>query len=168
MHQLMNIRLLILFLLTALNTILISSCDKNRYYDKNITIERKGWDYGETKKFDITITDTTAAYNIYVNVRHTDDYEFKNIWLNITAIFPDSSTHENKINVELAKPDGEWIGNCVDDICYTTVLIQSNTSFQLPGNYIFEIEQDMRVKTLTNILDIGLKIEKLDFTIRYS
>jgi gliding motility-associated lipoprotein GldH len=138
----------------------LAACTKSNLYDKNISIHEGQWAYGDAKKFKVNIIDTASNYNLFVNVRHTDQYQFNNLWLIITTTYPDSSTRQDKVNVELSQTDGRWTGTCVDGICYNSVLVQTDFTFPQKGDYIFAIEQDMRMNPITEIFDIGLKIEK--------
>lgn len=148
------------YLFSSVLIVLLSACTKNNLYEKNISINSSGWQYGEKKIFDITILDTASVYNFYINIRHTDVYAYNNLWLNITSVLPDSSRSSEKVNVILSEPEGKWIGNCVDGICYSTILVQPGFHFKQAGDYTFEIEQDMRINPLPAILDIGIRLEK--------
>ncbi|MBC8048191.1 MAG: gliding motility lipoprotein GldH [Fimbriimonadaceae bacterium] len=138
----------------------ITGCTKTNLYDKNISIEKNTWMYDDAKKFEVTIIDSASIYNLFINVRHTDAYAFNNMWLRITTILPDSSRTEDKVNVQLAQDNGAWTGNCVDGVCYNSVLVMPNFTFTQTGTYTFLIEQDMRINPVTNILDIGIRIER--------
>lgn len=85
-------------LITLLLAISFSSCEQTRVFDKNVSLDKKGWYYGEAKSFDVEILDTTMAYNLYINVRHTDEYPYNNLWLKLTTTMPDGSVQENKLN----------------------------------------------------------------------
>jgi len=141
-------------------SLFVSSCEQSRVFDKNIPLEKEGWFYGEAKLFEVEILDTAIAYNMYVNIRHTDEYPYNNIWLKLNTTLPDGTTQENKINVELSMLTGEWTGNCIDGICYTTVLVQHNFALQQKGKYVFSLEQDMRMNPIPYVLDVGIKVEK--------
>lgn len=140
---------------------MLAACTKSNLYDKNISIREGKWEYGDAKKFEVNIIDTASNYNLFVNVRHTDRYAFNNLWLIISTTYPDSTIRQDKVNVELSEPEGNWTGTCADGICYNSVLIQSNFTFPHKGYYVFSVEQDMRLNPITEILDVGLKIEKL-------
>ena len=137
-----------------------SSCEQSRVFDKNVSIPKQGWFYDEAKMFEVEILDTTKAYNLYVNIRHTDAYPYNNLWLTLKTTLPDGTVQENKLNVELSQSTGEWTGNCVDGICYNSVLIQHNFALPQKGKYIFSLEQDMRLNPIPHILDIGIRVEK--------
>lgn len=147
-------------LITLLLAICFSSCEQTRVFDKNVSLDKKGWYYGEAKSFDVEILDTTMAYNLYINVRHTDEYPYNNLWLKLTTTMPDGSVQENKLNVQLSELTGEWTGNCIDGICYNSVLIQHNFALKQKGKYTFTLEQDMRLNPIPYLMDIGIKVEK--------
>lgn len=142
------------------STLFISGCEQSRVFDKNESLAKEGWFYGEQKVFEVEILDTAIAYNMYVNIRHTDQYPYNNLWLKLNTKLPDGNIQENKINVELSTPTGEWTGNCIDGICYSTVLVQHNFSLLQKGKYTFTLEQDMRMNPIPYLLDIGVKVEK--------
>lgn len=148
---------LILFIIGAL---VLSACEQSRVYDKNMSIDASGWAYGERLTFEVMVNDTALTYNMFINVRHRDTYPYNNLWLDLTTQFPDSTSANSKVNVELSEPEGEWTGNCVDGICYNSVLIQKNFRFPAEGKYLFTIEQDMRMNPLPGLMDVGMRVEK--------
>lgn len=140
--------------------VLITACEQSRVFDNNVALNKEGWLYGEQKSFEVNINDTSISYNLFINVRHTDEYPYDNLWLKMTTIFPDSTSQQNNINVQLSEPDGQWTGICVDGICFNSVLVQNNFLLVKKGKYTFILEQDMRMNPLPYIFDIGVKVEK--------
>ena len=84
------------------------SCDKNRVYEKNKEIKDYIWDSKNKASFTFEITDTTKLYNIYINVRHADFYQFSNIWLITYTTFPDGNKIEKRVEIPLANEEGKW------------------------------------------------------------
>src|SRR6187549_169559 len=78
-------------LLISFCILLFDSCDKNRIYEKNITIEKYVWESKVKPTFTVDILDTSVLYNLYVNVRHAEIYPYQNIWLIVGTQFPDST-----------------------------------------------------------------------------
>ena len=145
----------LLFLLAT-----VFGCEQSRVFDKNLSIGKDGWAYGDALHFEVYVNDTSYSYNMFVNVRHTDEFPYNNLWINLSTTLPDQTVTQSKVDVELSAPDGTWTGNCVDGICYNTVLIQKNFRFPKEGKYQFTLEQDMRMNPIPNVLDVGIRVEK--------
>ncbi len=146
--------------LIACLTLWLFSCDTSRVYDKNLQIAEKGWHYDEPLTFTVSIQDTTESYNLFINVRHTDMYAYNNLLMQLRTIFPDSTQQNDNLNVVLSENSGRWTGSCVDNVCYNSVLIRPAFTFPQSGTYTFILTQDMRVNPVTEIMDVGVRIEK--------
>jgi gliding motility-associated lipoprotein GldH len=147
-------------LLVAFVVLALASCDKTRILEKNQPIKSDTWAYDDVKVFEAEIADTAISYNIYVQTRHSFQFEWRNMWVDIETIFPDSTSFHKRVNLLLSEPDGQWHGECLGDNCDMQVLIQSNALFPQPGKYKFKIKQDMRVNPLPKVKSIGMRIEK--------
>lgn len=137
------------------------ACDANRVYERNQSVDVAGWSYEQVLEFSVHIPDTATVYNIFLNARHTSQYAYSNLWAQLITVLPDSTILTDKFQVELAEPDGRWTGNCLDDICYNSLLIRQNVTFPQTGLYTFRLVQDMRQNPLPGLLDIGLRVERL-------
>ena len=137
-----------------------TSCDKARIFEENQQVTDYKWKYEDTKTFVAEIKDTTQHYNLYINVRHSFQFDWRNIWVKITTTFPDGKSFDKRINLVLSEPDGHWLGDCLGDNCDMQVQIQQNAIFPQPGKYTFKITQDMRVSPLIAIKSVGMRIEK--------
>ncbi len=137
-----------------------TACDPSRVFDENKYIKADGWDYADAKTFEVQITDTTLHYNVAINVRHSFQFEWRNVYVTIGTFFPDSQKIEKRVNLQLSEPDGEWFGRCMGDNCFISIPIQQNAIFPKKGKYTFTIKQDMRTNPLPNIKFVGLRVEK--------
>ena len=148
-----------LFILSLLT--LFASCDPNRVYDDNQDVPGYIWNGDFKPSFTVQIDDTVAHYNIYINVRHTTFYQFSNLWIMTTTIFPDGKKLDKRVELELADTDGRWYSDCLGDICDIQIQIQKNAIFQTPGSYTFQFEQIMRKENLPFVMSMGLRVEKV-------
>jgi gliding motility-associated lipoprotein GldH len=139
--------------------LLLATCDKNRIYEKNITIEKYLWDSAEKPEFILEVKDTSVLYNLYVNIRHAEIYPYRNLWLLITTRFPDGTSASRRIEVMLANEEGKWFGEGLGDLWDYRTLIQENAYFSQPGTYTFSFEQNMRRDPLPAIMSVGLRVE---------
>lgn len=146
----------ILILFVALN-----GCDTNRVYDENFKLPKEGWRINKTIKFTPEIKDTSSAHHVFINVRNDGDYEWSNLYLFIKTTAPNGASVKDTVNLILADEKGKWLGNGFGSIWDHQVYFKKNILFPANGNYVFEIQHGMRTANLENILDIGIRIEKV-------
>ncbi len=150
------------FFLISLLPIIFASCIKIDLFEKQVTIPSQQWFYTNVPKFTFHIDDTTSLYNVYVILRHTDLYKYNNIWLRIGLKTPTNSFNYQNVNVVLATDAKGWEGTGMDDIYEVRKSISAAPfSFKTAGDYTFSIKQIMRENPLKNILNVGLRVEKV-------
>src|SRR3954471_21669117 len=81
------------FALIIIICVSLIACSHINVYEKSVTIPSQAWNYNNIPSFSFTITDSLAYYNIYIVLRHTDAYEYNNIWLRLGIKAPDSSVN---------------------------------------------------------------------------
>ncbi len=159
-NRMTTFRMFFFYMIVLLVGTLNTGCDPNRVFDENKDINPDGWNYTDAKVFEVEITDTSQHYNVAVNVRHSFQFEWRNIYVTVGTLFPDSQKVEKRVNLQLSEPDGEWFGRCMGDNCFISIPIQQNAIFPKKGKYTFTIKQDMRANPLLNIKFVGLRVEK--------
>ena len=145
----------------SLCCLLTLSCDKQRIIDENKSLDDNSWDIKTKLDFKVNITDVSASYNMYINIRNAGWYPFSNIFLFINTTLPDSSLARDTAECTLADKDGRWLGDGLGDIWDNRILFKKNFKFKMTGEYHFELEQGMRVNPLPGIADVGIRIEKV-------
>lgn len=148
-----------LFLFSILAIIFVG-CQSDVLYEQNIPVNAFDWEVTDTLNYEISIDDTAEKYDLSVNIRHRDIYDYTNIYLKIQTIHPTGVVTSQVISLPLSDDAGKWLGKCSGDICFNRVYLMKKIMFQHKGKYKFLINQEMRQDHLKNILDIGLKIEK--------
>jgi len=139
-----------------------AGCGNINLYEKQVPIPSQQWYYDQVPEFTFTIDDTTSLYNMYVVIRHTDLYKYNNIWLNMGSQAPGDSTHFQKINLAIANDKSGWEGTGMGDIFEVRKSISPGpVSFQKAGDYTFSIAQIMRENPLMYIMNVGIRIEKI-------
>lgn len=142
-------------------TLFIGSCNQIEIFEKNTTIPDYSWDAGFTANGTFEISDTSSAYSIYLVLRHTDAYKYNNIWLNVGLQPPGDSLYHQKLNLVLGDDAHGWSGSGMNDIWEIRELLNGGPQhFVKPGTYRYSIAQVMRENPLTNIMSVGLRIEK--------
>ena len=148
-------------LLPVAYCLLLNSCTQIDIFEKNTVIPQYEWQQSFTAKGDFIISDTVAAYSIYLVLRHTDAYKYNNLWLNIGLQPPGDSMRIQKINLILGDDANGWEGTGMNDIWEVRKLLNdAPRRFKQPGKYSFSIAQIMRDNPLPHIMSAGLRIEK--------
>lgn len=141
--------------------LLLNSCTQIEIFEKNTSIPQYKWQQSFAAKGDFVIADTTTPYSIYLVLRHTDAYQYNNIWLNVGLQPPGDTMHVQKINVTLGNDANGWEGSGMNDIWELRTLLNGDARrFKQAGKYSFSISQIMRDNPLLNIMSVGLRIEK--------
>lgn len=142
--------------------LVFASCDKSRVYEKNIKIPEFKWDMNNVLQFEVPITDTATAYNMYFNIRNASGYAYSNLFLFFTVRSPDGRRERDTVEIKLADETGKWLGDGLGDIWDNQVLFKRDFRFPASGTYFFEMEQAMRVNPLPYIMDAGIRIERTE------
>lgn len=144
-------------------TSLFSSCTKIDLFEKQTQIPSQQWFYNNVPTFTFQITDTSSLYNLYIVLRHTDAYNYNNIWVRLGSKAPGDTIHFQDINLSLANDANGWEGSGTDDIFEVRKNITPGpVPFIKPGVYTFSIAQIMRENPLKHILNVGFRLEKVN------
>ncbi|MBC7384482.1 MAG: gliding motility lipoprotein GldH [Bacteroidia bacterium] len=150
-------------LLIIVSWLLLSfqACDKTRVFDENKEIANEQWYYKNHLLFDVNIEDTSRLYNIYVNLRVSNDYKYCNLFMMVLQINPDKQLQKERKEFTLADENGRWLGKGLGDMYDYQIPVYKNTRFYEKGIYRFELEQNMRNDTLLYIKSAGIRIEEV-------
>jgi gliding motility-associated lipoprotein GldH len=153
------------FVFVILCLLLLNSCMTSPYYQKTVTVPQNEWGYNFQPSFHFEITDTSSYYNLYFLIRHTDAYPYANIWLNIYTKEPSEKTfQQSRIEIPLAETGGKWLGRGMNEIWEQRMAITRNDApmiFKKKGVYEIRLEQNMRINPLPEVLNVGLRVEKI-------
>lgn len=151
-----------IFSIVILSTF-FASCIRINLFEKQSQIPSQQWYYNNVPQFTFNIEDTSSLYNVYVVLRHTDLYQYNNIWLRIGSATPSDTVHYQNINLKLATDSKGWEGAGMDDIFEVRKNISPGPlSFKKPGQYSFSVAQIMRENPLDYILSVGIRVEKVN------
>ena len=146
--------------IVLLASYIFTSCTTIDLYEKAVTIPKHQWSSSFKPSFDFTIKDTSAPYRLFLVLRHTEKYNFNNIFVNVYVKGPGQDTVQKiQQDLVLATNDKGWLASGMDDIYEHRIQLGSDQSLRA-GNYTFTIEQIMREDPLENVLNVGLRIEK--------
>lgn len=155
-------RLVIAFL----TGILLVSCSSDIVVSENKSLPGY-WAKDEVVEFSIPQLDSLKKYNVFINLRNTNDYPYNNIFLIVTMEFPHGKTVVDTLEYKMAYPNGDWMGAGIGNVKDNKLWYKEDISFFEEGNYNITITQAVRnngevdgVSQLEGITDIGYSIEK--------
>jgi len=149
----------ILFVLITTVSLWLTACTQLDVFEKNVVIPKNQWSNSLKPDFDFIIKDTTASYNLYIVLRHTDAYHYNNIWLNLGTQSPSDTMRYQKFDLLLGTDAKGWEGTGMDDVYEHRSTLAARQPLKA-GNYTFTIEQIMREDPLQEVLNVGLRLEK--------
>lgn len=138
-----------------------TGCNTIGVFEKMESFPKHEWASAERLSFDFDIADTASFYNVYVVLRHTDAYHYNNIYLNITTVNPGDSAITRQHNFVLADNKRGWLGAAMDDVVEQRVAINSSPVKLKKGSYTVMLQQIMREDPLQNIINAGVRVEKV-------
>jgi gliding motility-associated lipoprotein GldH len=139
-----------------------TACQDSFIYDEAVAPEEVVWTYDQPLSFDFSIQDTSLRYEFLLDVQHSTDYPFQNLYTRITTVFPDETSQQDVISLELAGKLGLWEGKCRGDGCALTIALQERARFDTPGDYQLRFEQYTRQDSLPGVQELRLRIAAQD------
>jgi gliding motility-associated lipoprotein GldH len=137
-----------------------TACDKARVFEENVNIPDNVWNRNNKVRFDVAVDDLSAKYNFYINVRNAGNYPYSNLFIFMDTKYPDGFVSRDTLECILADESGTWLGDGSGDIFDNQIMFRKNFSMKQKGNYVFVLEQGMRVENLPLIMDVGIRLEK--------
>lgn len=125
------------------------------------------WGAEEVVAFSLPQLDSLKKYDLFVNIRNTNEYKFNNLFLIVSMEFPHGKTVTDTLEYRMANPDGTWMGQGIGDVKESKLWYKEQVQFFEEGNYEINIAQVMRnngavegVTKLEGISDVGFSVEE--------
>lgn len=148
----------VIFIISAVFFVFLNGCGPKALFDHTKSIPDGVWFSDQHLQFEVPVTDTLNLHMFYLNVRHTTDYRYANLFLFISTTFPDGETARDTVECILADKTGQWLGKGISNIRDNQILLRRGLRFPQKGTYVFELEQAMREPALDGIMDVGFRI----------
>lgn len=141
--------------------VLFSGCLRMGNFEKNIEIPKHDWQNGFKPTISFEIHDTIKKYNVFLTLRHTDAYAYRNLWLLFHSRQPsEKNFRTERIEIQLQDEQGRWLGKGMDDIREFRFPLFTDIRFTQTGEYTIQLEQIMRDNPLKGIMNAGIRIEQ--------
>ena len=139
---------------------LLVSCGGDVVFEKYYELPSAKWDYDDAINYEVDIKDVSKTYDLYVNIRHTNDYPYSNLWTMLYYAPVNGQGTQQRMEFKLAQSDGKWLGNGFGSTVTHEIKVRSGMKFEQPGKMIFTIQHDMRVNPVPAVSHVGLRLEK--------
>lgn len=127
------------------------------------------WELGAPVEFTLPNLQKETAYNVYLDIRNTNEYPFSNLFLVTTLQYPNGKKAIDTLEYRMAAPNGQWLGTGLGSIKQIKLVFKEQLQFNEEGAYTLSITHAVRsngsvegVKNLEGISDVGYSIEKSD------
>ena len=154
------------FLVLIITIATLISCDTNHVLDDYETLP-KVWKKGDSISFAFKSPDTLKTYDVFLNLRNNNDYEFSNLFLIVGLKTPSNNKTIDTLEYQMTAPNGEWLGSGFSEIKENKLWYKDAFKFKEDGNYTLTIEHAIRkngnvngVEQLKGITEIGYRLEE--------
>lgn len=154
--------LLLLFLVS----LFVSSCDSKRVFDEYKSVPNH-WNKDSVISFTIHGLDTAQVYDLFINIRNNNQYQYSNLFLITEMNFPNGKVIADTLEYKMAYPDGRWMGEGFSNSKENKLWYKENVQFSEIGVYKINIRHAMRqngkvegIDNLEGITEVGFRIEK--------
>lgn len=145
----------------ALYLMTFASCGSQGVMEQTSAMPGHQWSSKQIPEFTFEVTDTISLHRLFFVIRHTDAYEFNNIWIGAESLSPgDTSFTSQRFELPLTRGD-RWSGSAMDDIREHRILMyREPVRFRKTGVYRVRLHQQMRQDPLRHVMNVGLRIER--------
>ena len=135
----------------------LSACGPELVYEKDHPLPGI-WTYADSIEFSYEIQDIEKAYDLYLEVAHTDVFPTQNLYTRFVTSYPNGLRQTDEVSLELADKFGQWLGNCSGETCQLRIPLQQDTKYPEAGDYGLTIHQYGRQDSLQALMGLSLKI----------
>ncbi len=136
----------------------MAGCGESFAWEQEYELPEAGWYWTDTLFFSFEIADTNRVYDMLLELEHTTDYGFQNLYVRIHTSLPDGTARTDLLSLEMADKQGRWLGDCSSKRCHLRIPVQQHIFFPLPGTYRLAIEQYTRRNPVEGIEAVALRL----------
>ena len=150
-----------LFILIVI-TIAFFSCSNNEVFNKSVNLPDSLWNYKDTLTFDFDISETNKTYNVFIQLKNTDNYKYSNLFIFSEINGPKNESIIDTLQCIICDQKGKWFGEKTSNLWYNKLMFRKRIRFPEKGKYKFSFVQAMRNDNLKDIVNFGVIIENAD------
>ncbi len=134
------------------------SCESS-IYDQTIRFENGNWEESNPITFEFEIQDTAKQYDIFLEVNHSTDYSYQNLYCLVESYSPLGLAQRQVNSLELSSKKGKWTGSCNSETCTRKIPFITRSVFDIHGSYKIQLTQYTRNNPLSGINSLRLIVE---------
>ena len=154
-----KISLHITLFISVLAIFSIIACQDTFVYKERKEIPNNSWAYSDSLEYRISVTDTSALYNLYAEFEYADTFPVQNLYLKLFTTFPGGKRVERMRSFDLFDNLGNPAGKRSGGRCTLRTMLQNNVYFNEKGDYKITTEQFTRTSPLPGISGVTLLLE---------
>jgi len=122
-------------------------------YSMYNSIGDDGWLYGDTLKYEFVPGDSIVTGDVTLSLRHTNDYIYSNIFLEVT-VTDSLSARRDTLAITLADDFGRWQGRGIGTDFQVSDTVARNVTLHRPVK--IGVRHIMRDNVLENVEQVGV------------
>lgn len=122
-------------------------------YSMYHSVDDEGWRYGEVMYYEFVPRDSVVCGDIALSLRHTNDYIYSNIYLEVT-VSDSVTTRCDTVAITLADDFGRWHGRGIGTDFQVSDTVARNITLHRPVT--IGVRHIMRDEILNDIEQIGI------------
>jgi len=142
------------------------ACSTPPFFTRYKNIENDKWAIDKSVDFNVAVADSLASYNLFINIRNTNQYPYSNLFLVVTERYQNTILQIDTLEYQMADASGRWLGTGFTSVKENKLIYKTDYTFPKKGAYSFSIVHAVRKtgqifgdKYLQGISDVGLQIE---------
>lgn len=141
--------------------VLFVGCVSQAFYRRVQTMDDDLWAMGQTVSFRVPVVDTVSRYDVYVELRTSDSYPWREIFLRgqINADSLSDFVLCDTLRCELFGSDGRATGHGLSNVKENAILWKRDFRFPAAGDYVFSLRHTMRNVELPGVSSVGIRLE---------
>lgn len=148
------------WVMTGFVVLMLAACGKGIVYGDYQAVTNEGWSRMDTLSFTAVVTMPDENMDVYVDVRHGNDYPYRNLALAMTSIFStpiDTLIRTDTLRLTLADDEGRWTGEGFANFYHNTSYV-TTLRLDTPATCRFLLLPAMTDSLLKGISDIGVRL----------
>jgi gliding motility-associated lipoprotein GldH len=139
----------------------LSSCGPKPLSTDTAAVDPGGWSQADTAHLSFEIEQADRLHNVFISLRHNDDYPFNNAYFFVQLVSPGGRTLTDTLSCPLALEDGRWLGRTWGKWIDHKIGYKPQVQFPEAGLYELRVVHAMRRNPLPGVASVGVDVFEL-------